>query len=217
MRPHTPVPLLPVLLAALSPAAEALHGVEGPRDGRPPRQCPTAHGPGSLNCVAPGVCVPPAAAKFRAITNGPSTSLQWDLSGGFCGAFSLQQSALGAGAYISQDLVRKANIDQPGPHHMHGNPDPATCATSELGCGWEVMPSNVKYTANHLRLQSDEWDYTQPSPQAAAWKKWVKAHLVQQHAVAFFPMCKGDSHEPYREAMLAPHPPSRLCCNTPTY
>ena len=85
----------------------------------------------------------------------------------------------------SQDLVRKANIDQPGPHHMHGNPDPRTCNTSNLGCGWEVMPSNVKYTADHLRLTSDEFDYRQPSPQATAWKKWAKAHLVKRHPVRF--------------------------------
>jgi hypothetical protein len=32
------------------------------------------------------------------------------------------------------------------------------------------MPSNVKYTADHLKLASDEFDYTQPSPQAAACK-----------------------------------------------
>ena len=123
--------------------------------------------------------------------------MQWNLAGGFCGAFSVQQAALSAGAWISQDLVRKANIAQPGPHNMHGSSNAANCSNDPLGCGWEVMPSNVKWTADHLLLASDEFDYTQPSPQAAAWKKWAKSHLVQSHAIAFFPMCAGDSHECY--------------------
>jgi hypothetical protein len=123
--------------------------------------------------------------------------MQWNLAGGFCGAFSVQQAALSAGAWISQDLVRKANIGQPGAHNMHGSSNAANCSADPLGCGWEVMPSNVKWTAEHLRLASDEFDYTQPSPQAAAWKRWAKQHLVKQHAIAFFPMCAGDSHACY--------------------
>lgn len=184
-----------LLLLAAPAVVFALHGKDGDEAGRP-RTCAAAHGPGSSSCVEPGICTPPRT-KFSTVALGPSPSLQWDISGGFCGAFSTQQSALSAGAYISQDLVRKANIDQPGAHHMHGNSDPEACSSDPLGCGWEVMPSNVKYTADHLRLTSDEWDYTQPSPQAAAWKKWAKSHLVKQHPIAFFPMCKGDSHSPY--------------------
>ena len=68
---------------------------------------------------------------------------------------------------------------------MHGDPNPANCSADALGCGWEVMPSNVKWTADHLLLASDEFDYTQPSPQAAAWKTWAKYHLVREHAIAF--------------------------------
>ena len=76
----------------------------------------------------------------------------------------MQHGALGrAGAWISQDLVRKSNRDQPGEHHMHGDGT----------VGYEVMPSNVAYTANALRLLYDEFDYTQPSPQAPAFKKWL--------------------------------------------
>jgi len=63
--------------------------------------------------------------------------------------------------------------------------------------GFEVMPSNVKFTADHLKLVSEEWDYRQPSPQAAAWKAWAKKHLVQRHPIVFFPMCKGDQHVCY--------------------
>ena len=142
----------------------------------------------------------PPAAQHSAVAIGPSPGMQWNLAGGFCGAFSVQQAALSAGAWISQDLVRKANIAQPGPHNMHGSANAANCSSDPLGCGWEVMPSNVKWTAEHLLLASDEFDYTQPSPQAAAWKKWAKSHLVQRHAIAFFPMCGGDSHVCYEDS-----------------
>lgn len=74
-------------------------------------------------------------------------SLQYrNINGGFCGAFSIQQSTLAFGGWISQDLIRKANKDQPGPKFMHGD--------DELG--YEVVPSNVAYTAQHLRLAYDE-------------------------------------------------------------
>ena len=59
-------------------------------------------------CVAPGTCTPPAAEHARVIV-GPKPGLQWNINGGFCGAFSVQQCALAHGAWISQDLVRKAN------------------------------------------------------------------------------------------------------------
>ena len=36
--------------------------------------------------------------------------------------------------------------------------------------GYEVMPSNVAVTAAGLKLTYEEWDYSQPVPQAAAFK-----------------------------------------------
>ena len=116
--------------------------------------------------------------------------VQWETSGGFCGAFSVQHAALAFGAWLSQDYVRRSNRDQPGPHHMHGDPT----------VGFEVMPSNVAYTAAHLRLAYDEWDYTQPQPQAPAYKRWVKAHLAQGSPVVWFPICKGDPHQCYPDS-----------------
>ena len=189
---------LAVLIALNGPAA-ALLLHDGPPTLRgwphlPPRSCATS--PAGNHCKSPGVCAPPLA-QHSAVAVGPSPGMQWNLAGGFCGAFSVQQAALSAGAWISQDLIRKANIAQPGVHNMHGSSNPVNCSAHKLGCGWEVMPSNVKWTADHLLLASDEFDYTQPSPQAAAWKQWAKSHLVKQHAIAFFPMCAGDSHTCY--------------------
>ena len=115
---------------------------------------------------------------------------QWNTAGGFCGAFSVQHGALAFGAWISQDLVRKANRDQDIPHHMHGDPT----------VGYEVMPSNVAYTAEKLRLRYSEWDSSQPAPQAPAYKRWLKAHLAAGHPIAWFPICKGDSHVCYPDS-----------------
>jgi hypothetical protein len=118
---------------------------------------------------------------------GPKPGQQWNINGGFCGAWSTQQACLAHGAWISQDLVRKANRKQNIPHGMHGD-------TTE---GFEVMPSNVAYTAKNLKLTYEEWDYTQPSPQAAAYKKFLKNHLSKGHPVVWFPLCKGDGLDCY--------------------
>jgi hypothetical protein len=114
--------------------------------------------------------------------------VQWEISGGFCGAFSIQQCGLSWGAWVSQDLVRKANRDQTGiEHNMHG----------DRTLGYEVVPVNVAYTAGHLGFVSDEWNYNNSSPQTKAYKAWVKGHLVKGECVVWFPICKGDSHDCY--------------------
>ena len=104
-------------------------------------------------CVSPGRCVPPDYS-FKRVAVGPTPSRQWEISGGFCGAWSLQQSALAHGAWVSQDLIRKANKDWPGPHVMHGD--------STLG--YEVVPINIGFTCKRLKLNCDEWDYNATKP-----------------------------------------------------
>jgi hypothetical protein len=140
-------------------------------------------------CVPPGQCTAPKTTYSRVIA-GPTPGQQWNTAGGFCGAFSVQHGALAFGAWISQDLVRKANRDQDIPHNMHGDPI----------VGYEVMPSNVAYTAEKLRLRYDLWDPSQPSPQTAAYLAWLKSHLALGHPIAWFPICKGDSHECYPDS-----------------
>lgn len=132
-------------------------------------------------CVAPGTCQPPPAKYTRLV--GVRPRQQWEISGGFCGALSIQSAALGVGAWISQDLVRKANTHGEG----HGSPSK----------GYEILPTNVGETARNLKLDAEEWDYSQPKPQAPAFKAFIKRHLAQGHPVVWFPICKGDSHSPY--------------------
>jgi len=119
---------------------------------------------------------------------GPAPGQQWNIDGGFCGAFSIQQCGLSVGAWVSQDLVRKANRDQTGiEHNMHG----------DKTLGYEIVPINAAYTADHLGLQRDEWNYNNPAPQTKAYKSWVKGHLIKGECVVWFPICKGDSHNCY--------------------
>lgn len=73
-------------------------------------------------CVAPGTCTAPVTKYSRRII-GPAPGQQWNINGGFCGAFSVQQAALSTGAWISQDYVRKANRDFQGAKVMHGTKD----------------------------------------------------------------------------------------------
>ena len=69
------------------------------------------------SCVEPGSCTPPASDYSRVI-DGPKPGQQWNINGGFCGAWSIQQSAKAFGAWVSQDLVRKANRNSAPPHTM---------------------------------------------------------------------------------------------------
>jgi len=171
-------------LAAVVAAVAAMHGL--PASLLDATGMTIAPGP----CVAPGTCTPPSSLYSRVILDPSLAGVQWETAGGFCGAFSVQHTALAFGAWISQDVVRRSNRDQPGPHHMHGDPT----------VGYEVMPSNVAYTAAALRLNFVEWDYTQPSPQAPAFKAWLKTHLVAGHPIVWFPICKGDPHECYPDS-----------------
>jgi hypothetical protein len=59
------------------------------------------------------VCVAPAT-KFSNVLPGVTPRQQWNINGGFCGAVSFQALHLAYGAWISQDLVRKANTHGSG-------------------------------------------------------------------------------------------------------
>ena len=47
-------------------------------------------------CVYPGKCTPPSTTYSKVI-NGPVPGQQWNINGGFCGAFSTQHGALAVG------------------------------------------------------------------------------------------------------------------------
>jgi hypothetical protein len=136
-------------------------------------------------CCAPGVCDEPAAKFKNVLTIKPRQ--QWNIEGGFCGSISVQVLLMGHGAWVSEDLIRKANI---GAQKCFGH--------NETKDGCEVGPENYAETANGLRLKYDVWDYTQPKPQAKAFKAWLKSNLVRGGTVMWAPMEKGAyPHQPY--------------------
>lgn len=135
-------------------------------------------------CRSPGICVEPDS-KFKNVYP-IKPRMQWNIAGGFCGSLSIQTMLLAKGAWVSEDLVRKANIG--AACFGHGN--------DKNGC--EVGPENYGETAAGLRLNYDVWNYSQPQPQAAAFKAWIKAHLSVGHPVMWAPMEKGEEpHQPY--------------------
>jgi hypothetical protein len=152
-------------------------------------------------CAPPAVCNQPPADFVRLVSVRPR--VQWNTNGGFCGAFSLQTMMMAHGAWVSEDLIRKANIGSPCFGHGNG-PNSAVCtSTNDTQCistapeGCEVGPENYEQTCSGLRLVCDVWDYTQPKPQASAFKAWLKSHLVQGVPVVWVPMLKGASNTPY--------------------
>jgi len=129
--------------------------------------------------------------------------LQWNINGGFCGAFSYQTLMMTKGAWVSEDLVRKANIGAQCFGHGNGpnstvceSPNDADCISSApFGC--EVAPENYGSTCKGLRLDCDVWDYLQPRPQTEVYKSWLKGHLVRGTPVVWTPMLKGASNTPW--------------------
>ena len=155
--------------ALLSGVAYAMHG--------------GVHAPGG-QCVAPGQCTPPKTKFSTVLPVRPRQ--QWNTAGGFCGALSIQTGGLAFGAWLSQDLIRKANDFGAG-HCKEG-----------LGC--EILPGNIGETANNLKLDFEEWDYNATKPQNPQHKRWMKMHLAAGHSVVWLVMCKGDDACPYPNA-----------------
>eukprot|EP01051_Picozoa_sp_SAG22_P002886 SAG22_NODE_134_length_18372_cov_33.054944_6_plen_249_part_00 len=149
---------------------------------------------GTGECVYPGTCTPPAAAKFARVS--PVTPRQqWNIAGGFCGSLSIQTGALAHGAWISQDLVRKANTFGAG--HCDGG-QPGRPGEDDSGC--EVGAKNIGATAAGLKLKFSEWDYNSTKPQSPGYKKWMKQNLARGAVIVWLVMCKGDDVCPYEGA-----------------
>lgn len=147
---------------------------------------PQPNGACSPACCTPGLCHEPQAEFKNVLPIKPRQ--QWNIEGGFCGSISIQTLLMGHGAWVSEDLVRKANI---GPNtKCWGHHEPHN------GC--EVGPENYAVTAAGLRLKYDVWNYSQPQPQSKAFKAWIKSHLVKSAWVMWAPMEKGAyPHQPY--------------------
>eukprot|EP01063_Lacrimia_lanifica_P033438 TRINITY_DN593_c0_g3_i1.p2 TRINITY_DN593_c0_g3~~TRINITY_DN593_c0_g3_i1.p2 ORF type:complete len:357 (+),score=126.57 TRINITY_DN593_c0_g3_i1:59-1129(+) len=158
-----------VLIGAAAVSAQGISGIPGV--------------PGTGPCIAPGVCKPPARKNSWQVPIKPRQ--QWNIDGGYCGQTSVAVMLMAHGAWVSGDLIRKAN-------------DGSLCyGHGEPGYGCEVGPENYNTTAAGLKTYYDVWDFTQPQPQAPAFKAWIKKHLTKKTPVMWAPICAGDSHTPY--------------------
>ena len=103
-----------------------------------------------MSCAPPSVCDQPPASFTRIQWEHPR--VQWNINGGFCGSFSLQTLMMTHGAWVSEDLVRKANIGASCFGHGNGpnsticmSADDNDCISSNPG-GCEVGPENYAAT-----------------------------------------------------------------------
>lgn len=131
-------------------------------------------------CVSPGTCVPPNS-KYSAGRIYATPRKQWVDSGGFCGALSIQTLALSYGAYISQDLIRKAAPEGGG----HGDEED----------GYEISPTNIDAACENLSIVHESFDADTPAPQGAAYLSWMKKELAGMHGIVQFVICQGDEHD----------------------
>ena len=133
-------------------------------------------------CVYPGTCQAPDPDAYKYIS-GRLTAVprdQWVDSGGFCGAVSIQTLALTYGAYISQDLIRKAAPDGGG----HGDEDE----------GYEISTTNIGAALDNLQLLHEAFDENTPKPQGRAYLAWMKKQLTSNFGIVQFVICQGDGH-----------------------
>jgi hypothetical protein len=103
-------------------------------------------------------------------------------SGGFCGSVSIQSISMSYGAYISQDLIRKAAPYQSGSH-------------GDENLGYEISTENILPALSALNLNYDSWDSASaPLPQGTAYLQWLKKQLAQDRGIVQFVLCAGDEH-----------------------
>ena len=104
---------------------------------------------------------------------------QWNDAGGYCGSWATQRAVLSKGAWISQQQVRD---------HTHN------CG----GHDSEILSCNIDEAWKNLKIEYDAFDYNKaPTPQTAAYAKWLKAQLVQGHVVAWMIMWSGQDYPIY--------------------
>lgn len=138
---------------------------------------------GDPSCIYPGICTPPCDYSYVGGRN-VVPRYQWTISGGFCGSVSIQAIGLTYGAWISQDLIRKAAPEAEG----HGN-------SIE---GYEILHTNIEVALTNLHFTHSSWDWQRsPEPQGENYLSWMKQQLVQDFGIVQFVLCKGDDHNAY--------------------
>mmetsp|Transcript_123717 Transcript_123717/g.309220 ORF Transcript_123717/g.309220 Transcript_123717/m.309220 type:complete len:365 (-) Transcript_123717:87-1181(-) len=116
-------------------------------------------------------CTKPAKKYERLLSTQPG--IQWMDHGGYCGSWSIQRAAMAKGAWISQQQVRNHTV--PGGGHDE-----------------EILATNIDLALKNLKLKAEGFDYKHlPTPQADAYRRWIKEKLVAGHAVVWMIMLTG--------------------------
>lgn len=99
--------------------------------------------------------------------------IQWMDHGGYCGSWSIQRATLVKGAWISQSQIRNHTV--PGGGHDE-----------------EILATNIDLALKNLKLKAEGFDYKHlPTPQADAYRGWIKSKLLAGHGVVWMIMLKG--------------------------
>lgn len=116
--------------------------------------------------------------KYEHILPG-QPGVQWMDHGGYCGSWSVQRTAMVKGAWISQAQVR-----------AHAKPGG--------GNDNEILATNIDDALKSLKLKAEGFDYKHlPTPQADAYRKWIKAKIVAGHGVVWMIMQPGERYPVY--------------------
>lgn len=125
-------------------------------------------------------CAGPPSKKYKVVQN-VVPRIQWGDAGGYCGSMSIQEIALGKGAWISQQQVRDHTVDGGGHDH-------------------EILETNIGQALKELKLDFVFWDYkNHPTPQADAYRTWIKKQLVAGHGLVWMIMLRGGRYPVYPE------------------
>jgi len=113
---------------------------------------------------SPEVCHPPVA-QYSYVFPIPARK-QWPDRDGYCGSLSAQTAALGWGAWISQDQVRKSIGDH------------------------EIGPSNMEDALRALKWNYEKWNTRATRPQWKNYLVWMKNHIHKRHPCIWYIMTK---------------------------
>jgi len=102
--------------------------------------------------------------------------IQWDAHGGYCGAWSVQRSALFKGAYISQQQVRD--------HAQFGG-----------GHDEEILNTNIDGAFEKLHIKAEDFQFNVlPVPQSDAYKQFLKKQVIAGNPVVWMVMFDSASY-----------------------
>lgn len=139
-------------------------------------------GPSSAPCEAVE-CHKPDKQHQMLLNTQPG--VQWMDHGGYCGSWSIQRTAMAKGVWVSQQQVRD--------HTVAGG-----------GNDEEILETNIDLALTNLKLKADHFQYkSMPTPQANAYRQWLKEKLSAGHPVVWMIMLRGGHYPVYPP--LAPY------------